>query len=291
MVFTRTPQGLAEKWRFHNVPTIWVEGPTDIYFYYPVLDSIPSRIEAFHGTENAKALIDALVSNNYPYLVILDGDYNILKATRRPHRCVIMLDRYSFENYFWESESVNRACLRHIQCGDDKDIVSAEMDRVTKHLAKELLPAVVLDVAARHSPSPPIVLPEHIDHLMLDKKQPDVDPAKIAHIIDSVSTQLDRNAVKEAQSAVNGFLANRCITHLLKGHLVFGVLRRVFLQTAGKERGQNVTIPNDSFIQLLSDMMWRRCGSKDHKALKRKIRSSARKLVSQYPVTGSPTRE
>lgn len=157
MAFTRTPGGLAEKWRFHQVPTIWVEGPTDIFFYEPICDSLCCRLEAFHGAENAEALIKGLVDTDYPYLVILDGDYRILKPVRSQHRCVIVLARYSFENFLWEREAVNRACLRHAQCGDKKDIVTTEMERVAEHLSKELLYAVALDVAARRSPSPPAV--------------------------------------------------------------------------------------------------------------------------------------
>ncbi len=283
MAFTRTPGGLAEKWRFHAIPTIWVEGPTDIYFYEPILDSIPCRLEAFHGTENAEALIKGLVEQDYPYLVILDGDYRILKPAKSPHRCVMVLARYSIENFLWEKEAVNRACLRHARCGEKKDLVGAEMDRVANHLTGELLHTVALDVAARRSPSPPAVLPDRIEQLLAHHSRPDIDPSKVAKLVASVEIHLDPKAVREAQADVKQFLGKRCITHLLKGHLILGVLRRVFLRAAAKESGNTGQIPNDALTQLLADMVWRRCNSEDHRVLKRKLRAAARKLIPLYP--------
>ena len=81
--FTRTPTGVVGKWRFYNVPTVWVEGPTDIYFYQPVLGDLACRIEPFHGSENAVALINELVGSDHPYVVILDGDYTILSRSTK----------------------------------------------------------------------------------------------------------------------------------------------------------------------------------------------------------------
>lgn len=287
MTFTRTPKGLAEKWRFHDVPTIWVEGPTDIYFYEPVINTIPCRLEAFHGVQNAKSLVQGLVENDYPYLVILDGDYNILNPTRSPHKHVIVLSRYSFENFLWEKESVNKACLRHARCGDRKDIVSEEMDRVVQHLSQELLHAVVLDVAARQLPSPPKVLPDHIEQLQLDHKRPDVDPVKVIALVTSVEPLLDPKIVRESKAQIMRFLAERCFTHLLNGHLVLGVLRRVFVQAARRECGGDPHVTDDTLTQLLSEMVWRQCNSEDYRRLKRQIRSITRKLLLRYSASAA----
>lgn len=288
MAFTRTSSGLAEKWRFHQVPTIWVEGPTDIFFYEPITENIPCRVEAMHGSENAKALIQALVDHDYPYLVILDGDYEILKPATAPHRCVVILARYSFENFLWEQEAVNRACLRHARCGETKDLVASEMDRVAKHLKKELLHSVALDIAARKSPAPPAVLPDAIEQLALTKSGPDVDPAKIAALVATVEVQLDQAEVKAAKADLKTFLRKRCITHVLKGHLILGILRRLFIRAAEQESGTKGALPNDALTQILADMVWRRCPSDDHKRLKRTVRTKTRKLVSKYPAQVQP---
>lgn len=289
MSFTRTPGGLAEKWRFHQVPTIWVEGPTDIYFYEPVTENLPCRMEAFQGCNNAEALIKALVDHDYPYLVILDGDYEILKQSKSPHRCVLILARYSFENFLWESDAVNRACLRHARCGETKDLAGAEMERVTKHLKKELLHVVALDIAARRSPAPPAVLPDAMEQLALDNSGPDLDPAKIAAVVATVEPQLDPAEIAAAKADVRCFLANRCITHLIKGHFILGILRRLFLRAAESESGTRSSLPYDAFTQILADMVWRRVQSEDHKRLKRTIRTKTRRLLSSYPQPVQPS--
>lgn len=284
MAFTRTPGGLAEKWRFHDVPTIWVEGPTDIFFYEPITENLPCRMEAFHGRNNAKALIQALIVHDYPYLVILDGDYEILKQAKSPHRCVLILARYSFENFLWEHDPINRACLRHARCGENKDLTVAEMDRVAKHLKKELLHAVALDIAARRSPSPPAVLPDAMEQLALNNSGPDLDPAKIAAVVAAVEPQLDPARVTAAKAEIRSFLAKRCITHLIKGHLILGILRRLFLRSAEIESGTKSSLSPDAFTQILAEMVWRRCRSDDHNRLKRAIRTKTRMLISSYPL-------
>jgi len=289
MSFTRTPGGLAEKWRFHQVPTIWVEGPTDIFFYEPITEKLPCRMEAFHGCNNAESLVQALVDHDYPYLVILDGDYEVLRKSRSPHRCVLILARYSFENFLWEQDPVNRACLRHARCGENKDLAGAEMERVAKHLKKDLLHVVALDIAARRSPSPPAVLPDAMEQLAQNNLTPDLDPAKIAAVIASVEPQLDAAQVRAAKAEVRAFLANRCITHLLKGHLILGILRRLFLRSAENESGIKSSLTPDAFTQILAEMVWRRNQSDDHKRLKRAIRTKTRKLVSCYPQQSLPS--
>lgn len=281
--FTRTPTGIVGKWQFYQIPTIWVEGPTDIYFYTPVIDDIPCRIEAFHGSGNASALIDGLRDYDLPYLVILDGDYEILSKQRTPHKHIIRLQRYSFENYLWEQDPVNRACLRHARCGDTKDVAKTEMERVAKHLKKELLYTVTLDIAARRSPNPPAVLPDAMEMIALNNSDPDIDPTKVAALIALIEPMLDPAEVKVAQSEVRNFLATRCITHLLNGHFVLGILRRLFLRAAETENGKKSTLTNDAFSQIISDIVWKRCPSDDHKRLKRAIRTKARNLVSRYP--------
>jgi hypothetical protein len=286
--FTRTPGGLAEKWRFHQVPTIWVEGPTDIFFYEPIIEKLPCRMEAMHGSENAKALIQALVDHDYPYLVILDGDYEILKPSTVPHRCIVILARYSFENFLWEHEAINRACLRHARCGERKDLLASEMVRVAKHLKKEMLHAVALDIAARRSPSPPSVLPDTIEQLALTRSGPEVDPAKVGALVAAVAVQLDPKVIKAAQKDLKDFLKTRCITHVLNGHLILGILRRLFIRAAEQESGTKSSLSNDALTQILTDMVWRRCPSDDHKNLKRTIRTKARKLVSKYPSQPQP---
>jgi len=245
-------------------------------------------MEPFYGCNNAQALVQALIDRDYPYLVILDGDYRILKPAKNTHRCVLILERYSFENYLWEHDPVNRACLRHARCGENKDLVRVEMERIVAQLKKELPHAVALDVAARRSPSPPAVLPDAMEQLALNNVEPDLDPAKVATLLTRVEPQLNSIEVKAAKAEVRNFLSTRCITHLLKGHIILGILRRLFLRAAEAESGTKSSLPSDAFTQILSEMVWRRCKSDDHHRLKRSLRAKIRKLIPRYPTQAQP---
>ena len=277
--FTRTPTGIVGKWHFYPVPTIWVEGSTDILFFIPIVDDLECRIEAFHGCENARALIDGLVDADLPYLVVLDGDYEILTKRRAVHRRVIRLQRYSFENYLWESEPVNRACHRCAQSGDRKDVVGPEIDRLNQHLSDMLREMIVVDVAARRSDPAPKVLPERVERLLVDTRRPDICPDKVGSITRAALSGIEKQTLKSARMDVSAFLKQRRLADLLKGHVLFGVLRLVFTRTASAIKGSKVMVDDDALTQLLADATWRRSPSKDHKTLRSKIRKSVQELV------------
>ena len=283
MAFTRTPRGLAEKWRFHRVPTVWVEGPTDLYFYQPIAENLPCRFQPFYGRQNAKVLIYSLKEKNYPYLVILDGDYDILKRTKTPHRRVIILPRYSFENFLWEPEVINRVCLRHAQCGDEKDLVKTPMRMAIKSLMKQFLPALILDVAARRMNPAPAVLPARIDPLLKNKTSAELDLSRLNSLVKKAKKEINTSSATESKSDVEAFLKHRCISHILNGHLLFGLLRRIFVQAADKERRSKSGTADGALYQLFSDAVWHYCREGDHKRLKRNFRTKLRELSSSYP--------
>jgi hypothetical protein len=280
--FTRTPPGLAEKWRFHAVPTIWVEGPTDIYFYEPILVDIACRLEAFHGSDNATALVDALKKNDYPYAVVFDGDYRILRRFRSPHRRVVFLSRHSFENFLWEVEPLNRCCHKHARSGDRTDAVGGPFVKMTTQMQATLTEAVVLDVAARACDPAPKVLPERIDAWLAREGEPDIDPAKPAKVVLTITPAVPKEKIDSARKQVNSFLAARPLAHLLKGHLLFGILRYLFTRTSTAIRGAKSLLSDDALTQLLSDAVWQKPPSADHQRLRRKLRTIVRALQPRY---------
>ena len=282
MAFTRTAGGLSEKWRFHKVPTVWVEGPTDLCFYTPIAESLPCRFEPFHGRENAGALVASLKEKDYPYLVILDGDYGILEKAKRPHRKVITLSRYSYENFLWEPETINRVCLRYAQCGDQKDLVKTSMDRAIEMLEKEFLPALILDVAARRMHPAPKVLPNRIEPLLKDKTSYELDSSKLKSLVDKAGGEVDASSVADSKRNIATFLKGHCISHIVRGHLLFGLLRRIFVQAANKERGSKSATADDVLLQMFSDAVWHHSREGDHKRLKRNFRTKLRELSSSY---------
>jgi hypothetical protein len=282
MAFTRTSGGLAEKWRFHQIPTIWIEGPTDLFFYQPITAGFACRYEPFHGCENADSLISALTQKDYPYLVILDGDYTILERKRSTHPHVIVLPRYSFENLLWEPEAVNKACARHARCGEDKDLVLSTMARFEQIFETHLLPVVALDIAAREMENSPKILPDRSDNLFESQKSLDVNISKIDEVLKSSRELVRDDLAAQAQIKLEHFLAKRRITHLIHGHLLFSFLRRIFVRSAEIERGTPSSSGDDAVLQLLSDAIWLYCRDGDHGRLKRQLRSRLRKISETF---------
>lgn len=278
--FSRTPTGVVGSRYFFPKPIVWVEGPTDIYFYEPILGHLNCVIKVFHGSTNAKALVEALVETacEYPYAVILDGDYSILNQRRSPHRWVIVLRRYSFENYLWEKSSLNRSCLRHAQRGDGDDVISAEFDRVEAELLTKMREAIELDVAARRADPAPKVIPDRIEALLTRNDSIEICPIKVAKIVSDAKSELDAELVKQASSEVQSFLRSGRISWLLNGHVLFGIIQRVFTGTTTKIRGKKVVLNDDSLTQLLAEMVWRLVPSNEHQRLRSKIVSVVREL-------------
>ena len=278
--FTRTPSGVVGSRYFFPKPIVWVEGPTDIYFYEPVIGHLDCVIKVFHGSSNAKALVDALVESacEYPYAVILDGDYSILARRRSIHRWVIVLRRYSFENYLWEKSSLNRSCLKHAQCGEGGDVISAEFDRVEAELLSKMREAIELDVAARRANPAPKVIPDRIEALLTKPDSPDICPLKVAKIVTDAKAALNSELIKQAKAEVQCFLRTGRISWLLNGHVLFGIVQRVFTRTTTQIRGKKVVLNDDALTQILAEMVWRFIPSDEHRRLRRKLVSVVREL-------------
>jgi hypothetical protein len=277
--FTRTKTGIVGKWRFYPIPTVWVEGPSDILFYEPILGDLGCRIEPFHGAENARALIDDLRQNSYPYAVILDGDYSILNSSARLHRNVVVLRKYSFENYLWEEGSINQACLRHAQCGEKEDRIGPEFERLTQHLEESLSQLVTLDVAARKVNPAPKVLPDKIELLLENNQSHYLDRNKISIIICKVEKLLNEQDLSDARKQLDLFLKKYKLVDIIKGHILFGILRNLFVNISEGIRGKRVTVNDELLTQIMAEMVWRRVPSDEHRKLKRKIRAVVRRII------------
>jgi Protein of unknown function (DUF4435) len=284
--FTRTPTGVVGKWHFHTSPIVWVEGVEDMYFYSPILRDIGCKIQPYHGCGNAIALIAGLVNDDLPYIVVCDGDYDVLWPRRSRHRRLIKLKKYSFENYLWHAEAINYACHRHAQIGDYTDIATSEMVTVVNQLRVALKEAVVLEVAVRSMNPAPKILPEGIDCVLVRQSESEVDIAKVNAFRNKSQITIPTEQIDEARVLVDEFLASRCFSELLNGHLLLGVLMRVFTKLTRSLKAGAKLVPPDAFVQLISDAIWTSGGDGDHMSLKRKIRSELRKLRTD-PKLGS----
>ena len=195
----------------------------------------------------------------------------------------MILRRYSFENYLWECEPINSACHRHSRSGERTDVTSSELAQVSDHLGKRLRKLVELDVAARRSDPSPKVLPDRIEHLLKTPTAPKIDKAKASATAKSVSRDIDQKILIQAKADVRRFLRTGAFMYLLRGHLVFGILRLLFTQICTRIRGSKSVVNDDVLAQLLSDAIWRKSPSKEHTRLKTSLRKAVRSALASFP--------
>lgn len=271
--FTRTPSGLVGTSFFYPKPIVWVEGPSDIFFYEPILGE-RCTLKPFHGISNAKPLIERLRAGTgtYPFAIIIDGDYDILEDAQVDHRWIVQLKRHSFENYLWEQSPLNKACLRHAQCGEDQDVLGSRLETLAESVCNTLRPLIVLDIASRRLNPAPKVLPDRAEPLLVAADAPDICPKKVKQQLDKICDLIPDDLKREAEQKLRAYEVRQSLIHILKGHILLGVLLRLFFTAAAALRGAKCVVSEDAAIQLLSEMVWR-LPSDDHKRLRRKLRT------------------
>ncbi len=276
MSFTRTPAGLVEKWRFHQLPTVWVEGDDDLAFYELPLRGAGCRMERLHGKENADALIKGLKTFNYPYVVVLDGDYAFLDRQRTPHRRVVRLQRYAVENYLWEPDDVNRACCRFARSEVEKDLCLDLMKDVQKQVDEHLRECVELDIAARLMITPPKVLPDRIEPLLENQSVSKISQTRADQARLAAKTLVDNSLAEQTRELLTRFLSSRSIMHILRGHLVLGLLRRVISEAVRSESTSAPVLHEKAVFEILIDRVWTLPLSADHRKLRNNLRRKVR---------------
>lgn len=116
-MFTRSGSGQVNRYLFLSEPLVWVEGDDDVIFFLQLLRDHKCHIEAAGGREECIKLAEAIRQNDHPFVVIVDGDYYVLKRKRSIHRRVIHLDRYAIENYLFETSVVEQVAKRTVPSG------------------------------------------------------------------------------------------------------------------------------------------------------------------------------
>jgi hypothetical protein len=278
MTFERTPKGSVAQHLFHSLPIVYIEGETDVSFYHPVLPRDQFKLELLHGKERANLLIQELVSSDLPYMIILDGDYDILNAQATKHRRLVRLARYSFENYFWAKEIVESFCLDATHCTSQEKVLGTLFEDAQILMSRELLELLILDIASRTAGAGIKVLPDRIDEFFDKSGDLNFDTALIKKRVALVAPQISTQATTEARRALAAFLRTGHIADILKGHCLFGIIRRLLRVAIRRKKGRNPTLEDNFLRIILSALTWRLSPSQEHRALKRKIRRAAREL-------------
>ena len=278
MEFIRTDSGIENRDLFY-LPKIlvYVEGHTDFPFYEEVLKNYNYHLKAQGGKKECIKLVKTLIEKDLPYVVILDGDYEILERTRSRHRRVILLHRYSFENYLFEEKPIEQFCRDRAHSEDSLQdlLISDEFTDFTEKFEVKFKDLLILDVAHQRSKTGCETFFRRPDRFFKVNFQDDQIQKQQAVAAENI----DIENVEEAKTLVEKFMEKRCsLIYLFPGHFLFGIMRRFISNTVGK------SIPNDEIRLYLSRVVWGLVNTRDHNSLKTRLRRAVREAAQMRQI-------
>lgn len=263
MLFSRTDSGLAAEYLFRPKIIVYVEGLTDIPFYEEVLQNYNCEVTPRNGRAECEKLATALLQDDDPYVVILDGDYEILESTRSKHRRVILLHRYSIENYLFEEEPIQQFCRDYAR----KQV--SQFQEAVEDTEQKFMDLVVLDVAHRRSQTGYKVLPDSQEEFLRAPGAVDLG-SEIQRRYTEATQHIDEQSIEDARTLVEEFLENHRFIDLLPGHFAFSIMRRLITKTV------NESVSKREIRVYLSRVVWGLVKTRDHNSLKRRLRRAVR---------------
>ncbi len=272
--FRRTPTGKAAKYLFHpNEVLVWVEGDDDLSAYDWMVRGLNCRLEPAGGKPECLKLADELAQDDLGFVVVVDGDYDILTRRRSQHRRVVWLFRHSVENYLAEEEDVIRLC-DSIRAPVDSG-ARARFKTMLRQLEKDLEELVVLDVAAVRSGACDSPLPGRAEPLLPGGRGCALDPGAVAGCCGPAAAVVPKNAVREAKELIADWKSRSRMVHITKGHVVIGMVRQ-FIRAELSRRGHKWVADQRTLLVLLGAEVWNGTVSADHASLRRRLKRAVR---------------
>ena len=285
--FQRTQSGLIAEFLFYKEPLAWVEGLEDIPFYQRVLQDFIVRLKPAGGKLASQKLIEELLKNNYPYIVVQDGDYEILEAIPYVHNRVIKLNRYSAENYLCEKVAIDSICRSYVQIEDLEEGFDKEFEKVLTDLENAIFNLLVLDIAHQRCCTGQRILPDGIECLLESPRTLTLSHSRIKQLCIDLRSNINDAQITEAANLLTDYTRSKRVVHVLRGSLVFSIVRHFIQNAVRVKRKRNLKIDNDSLRIMLSIEVWRLTPSSDHENLKSRLRKAvldAQREREKWPV-------
>ena len=272
ILFSRTHSGDAAKYLFYSEILVYVEGYTDIPFYNEVLQGYNCRIISKKGKPECKKFATLLEQGNYPYVVVLDGDYEILESARSRHRRIVWLHRHSSENYLFEEDPIDK--FRHYRAPleDSLDRLPSSFSEIVADTEQKFKELLILDVAHQRAKTGCRVFPKAPDELFAGPKTIDFNNSEIKKLCNKAAQGIDEQSIENARTLVQDFLKEHRFIDLLPGHFAFGIIRRWINYTVNVK--QRILEPD--IRVFLSTEVWHSVKTRDHNSLKRRLRNAVR---------------
>ena len=273
MSFSRTPSGLAAEYLFYKDKVlVYVEGHTDIPFYNTILQNYNCRIKTYSEETGYHKLLEVLVTNDPHCVIILDGHYGILTRRRSKHRRLVLLHRHSCENYLLEEEPIEQFRYSRAPLTDTLEKLPNSFSEILEDTELKFKELLVLDVAHQRSETGYKVFPKGADQFFAGPRTSDFQDSKIQERCSEATLYVNQQSIEEARTLVQDFLKRHRFIDLLPGHFAFSIIRRWINHTVNVRQ----RILEEDIRVYLSTEVWRLVKTRDHKSLKRRLRSAVR---------------
>ncbi|MYF93391.1 MAG: DUF4435 domain-containing protein [Gemmatimonadetes bacterium] len=269
-MLTRTTEGQLAQHKFHRTPLVWLEGPTDYPIFLPLEDELEFTAKWAGGVVECQKLAREMVKDDLPYVVVMDGDYGILrgKAGRQgSHDRVIVLRRHSIENYFAEAELVDTLCRSFSEGKIAKGVVGPKFDELVVRLEEDLWDLIVLDIASEGTAAK--VVPKSIKSLLKRQTPPVIDRARVQSHVERVRrTRTNGRDEIGADDLLRKFVARRRFIDIVRGHWVLELIQCFVVGELRDAGGKAPTLHTKALRTALAPWMWRDRVSRDHAELR-----------------------
>lgn len=274
--FQRTENGLINKYLFLDKPLIWVEGPSDVRFYSQILAGLPYYLEPAHGGGKAMLLARALAAKDLPYVVVLDGHYEILVRQRSFHRRVVFLNRHSIENYLFEEEPICQVCSECAGERSSNNTENSDFFALLDLIETSLLELILLDIANAEANTGHDVLPKHADELLSSRPSLRFNTVRIQEREQTARVKVSEAQIERARGMLCSFLKRARLVDIIPGHLGFGLIRQFVFNKVRARSGHLPHLDNKMLALLLCMSVWSLVPTDDHVSLRRRLREAVR---------------
>ena len=278
MTFTRSDEGMRNSYLFYSKVLVWVEGDDDVVFYSFAVDQDKVLLKPAGGRPKCEMLADAIVERDLPYVVITDGDYELLRGKTRRSRRVIELRRYSIENYLAEPEVCEQVVRLLSAQMPDGSLSDGLIPELANEIDSSLRALICVDASLVMSGATDSAMPNRIDELLCTNDRCKLDHALVDRLLQNKKPLVNDQHYKEVEDLVGDYIRDRPITHLLRGHLLFGALR--FFISRSVKAIANYRPTNDEALKaIFASVVWKHAIHADHRAFTRKLKAAVRQCA------------
>lgn len=276
-MFVRSNSGQVNKYQFLSDPLVWVEGDDDVTFFLQLLRNRSCHIQAAGGREECVKLSEAIHQKNHPFVVILDGDYHVLKRRRSTHRRVVHLYRYAIENYLFEASVVEQVARSFAKVGPMEEVIGNKLDSLATTVHLELGEMVTIDAAHQLTNSGIAACPKSAEQLLKNKDPLEFNAATISSYCSKGNSTISNAVIKDTRASVAAYLQKHRFVDLLRGHIVFELIRFAISAAVTHKTGKPPKFSKESLFVALSSEVWRYDHlTADHQSLKRRLLEAIR---------------